>query len=88
MDAVIAVDTPRGLMVPVIRDAERLEVEGLAVAIADLAGRTRDGRISPDELAAARSRSPTPAAVERCSTHRSSTRRRRGSSASAPSWNV
>ncbi|WP_246868466.1 2-oxo acid dehydrogenase subunit E2 [Saccharopolyspora sp. ASAGF58] len=47
----IAVDTPRGLMVPVIRDADRLDVEGLAVAIADVAGRTRDGRISPDELA-------------------------------------
>lgn len=46
----IAVDTPRGLMVPVIRDAGRLDVEGLAVAIADLAGRTRDGKISPDEL--------------------------------------
>lgn len=46
----IAVDTPRGLMVPVIRDAGRLDIEGLAVAIADLAARTREGKISPDEL--------------------------------------
>jgi 2-oxoglutarate dehydrogenase E2 component (dihydrolipoamide succinyltransferase) len=47
----IAVDTPRGLLVPVIRDAGELDIEGFAAAIADLAGRTRDGRISPDELA-------------------------------------
>lgn len=46
----IAVDTPRGLMVPVIRDAGRLDVEGLAMAIADLAGRAREGRIAPKEL--------------------------------------
>jgi len=46
----IAVDSPRGLMVPVIRDAGELNIEGLALAIADLANRTRDGKIGADEL--------------------------------------
>ncbi|GAB2967958.1 2-oxo acid dehydrogenase subunit E2 [Amycolatopsis acidiphila] len=47
----IAVDTPRGLLVPVVRNAGELDIEGLALAIADVAERTRDGKISPDELA-------------------------------------
>jgi 2-oxoglutarate dehydrogenase E2 component (dihydrolipoamide succinyltransferase) len=46
----IAVDAPKGLMVPVIRDASKLSIEGLAKAIADLAERTRAGKIGPDEL--------------------------------------
>ena len=46
----IAVDSPRGLMVPVIRDASELSIEGLAKAIADVADRTRAGKIGPDEL--------------------------------------
>jgi 2-oxoglutarate dehydrogenase E2 component (dihydrolipoamide succinyltransferase) len=46
----IAVDSPKGLMVPVIRDASELSIEGLAKAIADLAERTRTGKIGPDEL--------------------------------------
>jgi len=46
----IAVDTPRGLMVPVIRKAGDLNLAGLARKIADLAERTRAGRVSPDEL--------------------------------------
>jgi 2-oxoglutarate dehydrogenase E2 component (dihydrolipoamide succinyltransferase) len=47
----IAVDTDRGLMVPVIRNAGDLNIGGLARKIADLAGRTRAGQVSPDELA-------------------------------------
>jgi 2-oxoglutarate dehydrogenase E2 component (dihydrolipoamide succinyltransferase) len=47
----IAVDTERGLMVPVIRNAGDLNVGGLARKIADLAGRTRAGQVSPDDLA-------------------------------------
>ena len=47
----IAVDTERGLMVPVIRNAGDLNIGGLARKIADLAGRTRAGQVSPDELA-------------------------------------
>jgi 2-oxoglutarate dehydrogenase E2 component (dihydrolipoamide succinyltransferase) len=47
----IAVDTERGLMVPVIRNAGDLNIGGLARKIADLAGRTRAGQVGPDELA-------------------------------------
>jgi 2-oxoglutarate dehydrogenase E2 component (dihydrolipoamide succinyltransferase) len=46
----IAVDTERGLMVPVIRDAGDLNLPGLAKRIADLAARTRDRKVGPDEL--------------------------------------
>ena len=46
----IAVDTDRGLFVPVIRDAGELSIREIARAIADLAERTRSGSISPDEL--------------------------------------
>jgi 2-oxoglutarate dehydrogenase E2 component (dihydrolipoamide succinyltransferase) len=46
----IAVDTERGLMVPVIRDAGDLNLAGLAKRIADLAARTRDRKVGPDEL--------------------------------------
>ncbi|HEY7324894.1 MAG TPA: 2-oxoglutarate dehydrogenase, E2 component, dihydrolipoamide succinyltransferase [Streptosporangiaceae bacterium] len=47
----IAVDTERGLMVPVVRNAGDLNIGGLARKIADLAGRTRAGQVSPDDLA-------------------------------------
>ncbi len=46
----IAVDTDRGLLVPVIHSAADLDIPGLAHKIADLAERTRNNRISPDEL--------------------------------------
>lgn len=46
----IAVDSDKGLMVPVIRDAQDLSIEGLARAIADKAERVRAGTIAPDEL--------------------------------------
>ncbi|HEX6500548.1 MAG TPA: 2-oxoglutarate dehydrogenase, E2 component, dihydrolipoamide succinyltransferase [Micromonosporaceae bacterium] len=46
----IAVDTERGLMVPVIRDAGDLSLAGLARRIADLAERTRTNKVTPDEL--------------------------------------
>ncbi|MHB1596125.1 MAG: 2-oxo acid dehydrogenase subunit E2, partial [Streptosporangiaceae bacterium] len=46
----IAVDTERGLMVPVIRNAGDLNIGGLARKIADLAQRTRDGQVNPDDL--------------------------------------
>ena len=47
----IAVDTERGLMVPVIHNAGDLNIGGLARKIDDLARRTRSGQVSPDELA-------------------------------------
>jgi pyruvate dehydrogenase E2 component (dihydrolipoamide acetyltransferase) len=46
----IAVDTDKGLLVPVISDAGNLNLAGLASKIVDVAGRTRDGKIGPDEL--------------------------------------
>ena len=46
----IAVDTERGLLVPVIHNAGDLNLTGLARQIADLAERTRTNKISPDEL--------------------------------------
>jgi pyruvate dehydrogenase E2 component (dihydrolipoamide acetyltransferase) len=47
----IAVDTERGLMVPVIHNAGDLNIGGLARKIGDLAQRTRSGQVGPDELA-------------------------------------
>jgi pyruvate dehydrogenase E2 component (dihydrolipoamide acetyltransferase) len=46
----IAVDTDRGLMVPVIKNAGDLNIGGLARKIADLAARTRASQVSPDDL--------------------------------------
>ncbi|HEY3896625.1 MAG TPA: 2-oxoglutarate dehydrogenase, E2 component, dihydrolipoamide succinyltransferase [Pseudonocardiaceae bacterium] len=46
----IAVDTERGLLVPVIHDAGDLNITGLARRIADLAERTRANKITPDEM--------------------------------------
>ena len=46
----IAVDTPRGLLVPVIKDAADLSIAGISKAIDDLADRTRNNKIKPDEL--------------------------------------
>ncbi|ALE83240.1 2-oxoglutarate dehydrogenase, E2 component, dihydrolipoamide succinyltransferase [Pseudonocardia sp. HH130629-09] len=46
----IAVDTPRGLLVPVIKDADDLSLAGIAKKIADVAARTRASKIGPDEL--------------------------------------
>ncbi|KRE78770.1 2-oxoglutarate dehydrogenase, E2 component, dihydrolipoamide succinyltransferase [Arthrobacter sp. Soil763] len=46
----IAVDTDKGLLVPVIADAGNLNLAGLSGKIADVADRTRNGKIGPDEL--------------------------------------
>ena len=46
----VAVDTPRGLLVPVIRDAGDLSIAGLSRKIQDVANRTRDNKVTPDEL--------------------------------------
>jgi len=49
----IAVDTERGLLVATVREAGDLNLAGMARKIADLAARTRDNKVSPDELAGA-----------------------------------
>ncbi len=46
----IAVDTEKGLLVPVIKDAGDLNIAGLAKKIADLASRTRSSKVTPDDL--------------------------------------
>jgi 2-oxoglutarate dehydrogenase E2 component (dihydrolipoamide succinyltransferase) len=46
----IAVDTERGLLVPNIKDAQALDVGGIARSIGDLAGRTRERRVTPDDI--------------------------------------
>jgi 2-oxoglutarate dehydrogenase E2 component (dihydrolipoamide succinyltransferase) len=45
-----AVDTERGLLTPVIRDAAVLNLAQIAVQIADLASRTRENKLKPDEM--------------------------------------
>lgn len=46
----IAVDTPKGLLVPVIRDINNLSTTGIAKSIADIATRARNNGLNPDEL--------------------------------------
>ena len=45
-----AVDTERGLLTPVIRDAATLNLAQIATQIADLASRTRENKLKPDEM--------------------------------------
>ncbi|MEP7333646.1 MAG: 2-oxoglutarate dehydrogenase, E2 component, dihydrolipoamide succinyltransferase, partial [Terracoccus sp.] len=47
----IAVDTKKGLIVPVVKNAGDLNIAGLARAISDVAARTRNNKITPDDLA-------------------------------------
>jgi len=49
VDLAVATATPRGLIVPVVRDADRLDLPALAATIADLAARAREGRTTPHE---------------------------------------
>jgi 2-oxoglutarate dehydrogenase E2 component (dihydrolipoamide succinyltransferase) len=46
----VAVDTDRGLLVPVVKDAGDLNIGGIARRISDVAARTRENKITPDEL--------------------------------------
>jgi pyruvate dehydrogenase E2 component (dihydrolipoamide acetyltransferase) len=45
-----AADTPKGLVVPVIRDADRKDVFALAAALAEQSARARDGKLSADDV--------------------------------------
>ncbi|HUI71500.1 MAG TPA: dihydrolipoyllysine-residue succinyltransferase [Spirochaetia bacterium] len=49
-DVGVAVATDRGLVVPVVRNADKLTIAQLEAAIADLAARARDRKVLPDEL--------------------------------------
>ena len=46
----VAVDTDRGLLVPVVKDAGDLNMGGIARKISEVAARTRENKITPDEL--------------------------------------
>ena len=49
-DIGIAVSSPRGLVVPILRDADKLPVSEIERSIADLAGRARDAKLTLEEL--------------------------------------
>jgi len=49
-DIGIAVSSPRGLVVPILRDADRMSIAEIEKGIADLAGRARDGKLTIEEL--------------------------------------
>ena len=46
----VAVDTPKGLLVPVIKDASEMSIEKISAEVKNLAGACREGTISPDNL--------------------------------------
>lgn len=46
----VAADTPRGLVVPVVRDAADKSLTDLAAELNDLAGKARDGKLTPDDM--------------------------------------
>ena len=46
----VAVDTDRGLLVPVIRDADKKNITEIAIELDDLAGRARTRKLKPDEM--------------------------------------
>ena len=79
----IAVAAPQGLVVPVIRDAAHKTVQEIARVRADLVGRTRDNKLTLQDLEGARSRSPTSGCSASSSSLPYSTRRRSRSSRSA-----
>ena len=58
----IAVDTERGLVVPVIKDADKKSIRDIAAEVQTLAEKARNAKLVPDEMRAARSPSPTWAA--------------------------
>jgi pyruvate dehydrogenase E2 component (dihydrolipoamide acetyltransferase) len=49
----VAVDTERGLVVPVIRDADRKPLRQVAVELAELAEKARSRKLTPDEMTGA-----------------------------------
>jgi pyruvate dehydrogenase E2 component (dihydrolipoamide acetyltransferase) len=49
----VAVDTPHGLVVPVIRDVDRKGITELSRELADVSGRARDGKLAADDIGGA-----------------------------------
>ena len=81
----IAVATERGLIVPVVRDADQKTLTQIARETRDLAERAQAGKLQPPDYTAAPSPSATWACLASSSSTRSSTRPRRPSSPLAPS---
>ena len=75
----IAAATPRGLIVPKIRNADSLSLAQLAAALGELTATAREGRHHPQTSSAAPSRSPTSASSASTPAPRSSTPARRRS---------
>ena len=87
-----AADTPKGLVVPVIKDADKKGVLEIAKETGELAAKAREGKLGPPTCRAAPSRSRRWAASAAPLSRRSSTRPRSRSSASRrsavkPVWN-
>jgi 2-oxoglutarate dehydrogenase E2 component (dihydrolipoamide succinyltransferase) len=83
-DIGIAVGSPRGLVVPILRDADQMSLAQIEKKIAEFGPRPRTARSRSRNSPAAPSRSPTAACSARCCRRRSSTRRSRPSSACMP----
>ena len=49
----VAVDTPVGLLVPVLKDADRKSITEIVLELNELAGKARDRKLKPDEMAGA-----------------------------------
>ncbi len=47
----VAVDTERGLLVPVLRDADKKNIIEIAIELGEIARKAREGKVSPDDLA-------------------------------------
>ncbi|WP_293911320.1 dihydrolipoyllysine-residue acetyltransferase [Deinococcus sp.] len=46
----VAVDTPAGLLVPVLKDADRMSITEMVLTLSELAGRARERKLKPDEM--------------------------------------
>ena len=71
-----AADTPNGLMVPVIRDADKKTVPEIAKEMGELAKLARDGKLKPDQMQGGTFTIPRSAASAASTSRRSSTRPR------------
>ena len=49
-DISVAVSTPNGLITPIVKQAEQKGLKGISAEVKDLAGRAREGRLSPEEF--------------------------------------
>ena len=75
-----AADTPQGLVVPVIKDVDKKGILDIAKETGELAAKARDGKLGPNDIQGATSRSRRWAGSAAPPSRRSSTRRR------SPSW--